>query len=140
MKKQDIRWTQRLNQYNKALKSLLKDIELAAERTLSDIEQRGLIQAFEYTYELSWNVIKDFYQSIGETEIQGSKDAFRLAFKRGLVSNTSLIETVKSRQLTSHTYNEETANEIYCDVVNKYHEAFQELADNLQKQKEIRCL
>ena len=140
MKNQDIRWLQRLDNYNKALNSLFQDVELATARKLSEIERRGLIQAFEYTYELSWNTIKDFYESIGETEIQGSKDAFRMAFNRGLVSNKDLIETVKSRQLTSHTYNEETANKILSDVVNKYYAAFKELADSLQKQKEKRDL
>jgi len=140
MKNQDIRWLQRLDNYNKALNSLFQDVELARERKLSEIERRGLIQAFEYTYELSWNTIKDFYESIGETGIQGSKDAFRMAFNRGLVSNKDLIETVKSRQLTIHTYNEETANKILSDVVNKYYDAFKELADSLQKQKEKRDL
>ncbi len=135
---QDIRWVQRLDNYKKALKSLLSDIELATARELSDIEKRGLIQAFKYTYELAWNTIKDFYQSIGDAEIQGSRDAFRMAFNRGLVSNDTLLQAVKSRQLTSHTYNEETADKIYHDVVNSYYDALQELADNLQSQKEKR--
>ncbi len=138
--KQDIRWVQRLNNYEKALNSLLKDIELATERNLSDIEQRGLIQAFEYTYELSWKTIKDFYQSIGQADIYGSKDAFRMAFNGGLVANEVLMKTVKSRQLTSHSYNEETANLIYKDVINEYYDAFRELADSLQKQKQKRNL
>ncbi len=136
----DIRWIQRFEKYIKAFNILSADVQLALKRNLSAIEQRGLIQAFEYTYELAWNTIKDFYQSIGETEIQGSKDAFRIAFNRGLVSNKTLIETVKSRQLTSHSYNEEVANEIFNDIVNKYHIAFKELADNLEQQKEKRDL
>ena len=61
MTEQDVRWVQRLNHYKKALNSLYEDIQLAAERELSKIEKRGLIQAFEYTYELSWNSIKDFW-------------------------------------------------------------------------------
>ena len=136
----DIRWIQRFDKYKKAFSSLSADVKLAKEKELSDIEQRGLIQAFEYTYELAWNTIKDFYQSIGETEIQGSRDAYRMAFNRKLVSNKTLIETVKSRQLTSHTYNEETANEIFNDIINKYYEAFKELLTSLEKQKEQRNL
>jgi len=58
---QDIRWIQRFNNYKKALKTLESDIELFKTRELLDIEKRGVIQAFEYTYELAWNVIKDFY-------------------------------------------------------------------------------
>ncbi|MDA3940420.1 MAG: HI0074 family nucleotidyltransferase substrate-binding subunit [Spirochaetia bacterium] len=136
----DIRWIQRFDKYKKAFSSLTSDVELAKKRKLSDIEQRGLIQAFEYTYELAWNTIKDFYGSIGETEIQGSKDAYRMAFNRELVSNKTLIETVRSRQLTSHTYNEETADEIFNDIINKYFDAFKELLNNLEKQKKQRDL
>lgn len=137
---QDIRWLQRLDNYKKAFDSLTSDVELATERELSDIEQRGLIQAFEYTYELAWNVIRDFYQSVGETNIHGSRDAFRTAFSKGLVKNDVLIKTIKSRQLTVHTYNEEAADDIFHDVVDEYYDAFKELLDGLQKQKEIRRL
>ena len=139
-KKQETRWIQRFNNLKKALSSLTKDVELATERELTNIEQRGLIQAFEYTYELAWNTIKDFYESTGETNIQGSKDAFRLAFKRGLVSSETLLDTAKSRQMTSHSYNEETANLIYSDIIHKYYFAFNELADSLQAQKDKRGL
>ncbi|GEM_PF-241060 len=136
----DIRWVQRLEKYSKALKSLSGDIELATKRVLTDIEKRGLIQAFEYTYELAWNTLKDFYQSIGETNIQGSRDAFRIAFSRGLVENENLIKTVKSRQMTSHAYNEEMVNEIYQDVFDKYYDAFKELEESLQREKQTRNL
>jgi len=136
----DIRWIQRFDKYKQAFNSLAADVELSKEKDLSDIEQRGLIQAFEYTYELAWNTIKDFYLSIGETEIQGSRDAYRMAFNRKLVANKTLIETVRSRQLTSHTYNEETADEIYNDIINKYYDAFKELLTSLEKQKEQRYL
>ncbi len=140
MVNKDVRWIQRLEKYVKALSSLWGDIELAKIRDLTDIERRGLIQAFEYTYELAWNTIKDFYQSMGETNIQGSRDAFRMAFNRGLVTNVHLIETVKSRQLTSHSYNEETAIEIYHDIFDKYYTAFKELEERLQQEKEKRNL
>lgn len=136
MENQDIRWVQRFDNYQKALKNLLEAVELAAERDLSKLEKQGLIQSFEYTYELAWKTIKDFFESKGEVDILGSKDAFRLAYSRGLVKNGEvLMETVKSRQLTSHTYNEETADEIYCDIKDKYYNAFAELADRLEKEK-----
>jgi len=137
---EDIRWVQRFEKYSKALASLTADVELATERALNDIEKRGLIQAFEYTYELSWLTIRDFYRSIGNTSIQGSKDAFRIAFNRGLILDENLIKTVRSRQMTSHSYNEETANEIYREVVEKYHAAFKELEESLMKEKQQRAL
>jgi len=95
-----------------------------------------LIQFFEYTYELAWNTIRDFYRSKGEVDIQGSRDAFRLAFERGLIEDGQVfMNMIKSRHLSSHTYNEETADEIYQDIVNHYFFAFQELMVRLQQEK-----
>lgn len=130
----DIRWLQRFENYKKAFTSLADDVELATERDLSDIEQRGLIQAFEYTYELSWNLIKDFYESQGDVSIQGSRDAFRLAFKRGLIENgEAFMKSVKSRQLSVHTYNEKTAEKIYSDIVNIYFSEFKTLLEKFEQ-------
>ena len=132
----DVRWHQRFANFAKALAALKEAVDLAAERPLSGIERQGLIQAFEFTYELAWSVVKDFYEYRGETGIHGSRDAFRLAFERGLVSNgQGLMNSIKSRQLTSHTYNEETADEIYRAVISEYYGAFTELALALEREK-----
>ena len=138
--KKDVRWMQRFNNYKKALSNLSEAVELASQRELSRLEKQGLIQSFEYTYELSWKTIKDFFESKGEVEILGSKDAFRLAFNRGLVTmGEVLMETVESRKQTTHTYNEDVANEIYHDIIDKYYSAFKELEKifDREKMKEI---
>ena len=133
---QDVRWIQRFDNFKKALKKLLYAVELATERELSDLEKQGMIQAFEFSYELAWKTVKDFFKSKGEVDILGSKDAFRLAFREGFVTcGDDLMQSIESRQLTSHTYNEETANEIYHDIMNKYYNVFKELADRLEKEK-----
>ena len=131
----DIRWIQRFNNYQKALINLSEAVELASERELSKLEKQGLIQAFEIVYELSWNTIRDFYKSQGDADIQGSRDAFRLAFNRGLIADGELfMNTIKSRQLTSHSYNEETADIIYMDIVNEYYAGFKQLEKRLESQ------
>ncbi len=95
------------------------------KENLNPLEEQGLIQCFEYNYELAWNVIKDFYESQGETDIQGSRDAFRLAFKRGLILNGEIwMEMIKSRAQTSHTYNLETAQKILCEIKSAYFSQF----------------
>lgn len=62
---QNLRWVQRLNNYQKALESLTAAIDLSKERALSDLEKQGLIQAFEFTHELAWNVLKDYFDYQG---------------------------------------------------------------------------
>lgn len=130
MSTQDIRWIQRLKHYAKALSQLTKFIEKGA---LNELEKQGLIQAFEYTFELAWNTLKDYFEVQGETNIRGSRDAFRLAFKRGLVENGEVwMDMIQSRTLTSHTYNEEVAEKIAADIVNRYFSEFVSLKTKME--------
>jgi nucleotidyltransferase substrate binding protein (TIGR01987 family) len=104
----DIRWHQRLNNYLKALAQL--ELFVQKDEALNFMEEQGMIKSFEYTYELGWNTIKDFYEDQGETNIQGSRDAIQLAFKRGLIVQGDIwMEMLKDRNRTAHTYNEKTA-------------------------------
>lgn len=128
----DIRWIQRFNNFKKSLKQLDGAIALIAKRDLSDLEKQGVIQAFEYNYELAWNVLKDFYENQGEQNIQGSRDAIKLAFKRGIITNGDVwMSMIRSRALTSHTYNEETTLEILKDIIEKYYFEFTSLKATL---------
>lgn len=127
---EDIRWKQRLENYSKALRQLTRFIE---KGELNEFEQQGLIQCFEYTYELAWNSIKDLFEAQGEVGIIGSRDAFRLAFKRGLIENgETWMEMIKSRVLTSHTYNEDVAAEIINKIVTQYYPEFLRLHQRLE--------
>ena len=127
---EDIRWKQRLDNYSKALRQLTKFIE---KGELNEFEQQGLIQSFEYSYELAWNTIKDVFEAQGEVGIIGSRDAFRLAFKRGLIENgETWMEMIKSRVLTSHTYNEDIANDIANRIVTLYYAEFISLHKKLE--------
>ena len=134
---QDIRWHQRLQNFSYAFNELDEAVALSNARGLSKLEEQGLIQAFEYTYELAWNTIKDFYQNQGETGIQGSRDAIRLAFDRGLIDQgDQWMAMIKSRTLTSRTYNRETARLIAAEIVGKYHQLFQALLATLEQQRD----
>ena len=137
--KNDIRWHQRLQSYSKALKQLSYIISETKKRTLNDIEKQGLIQAFEFTHELSWNLLKDYFEDQGNQSITGSKDAFREAFKMDIIQDgEAWMETIKSRNKTSHTYNQSTANEIHDKVIDVYHRIFVELEQKMNELKK-RC-
>jgi len=126
----DIRWKQRLNNFTSALKQLTKFID---KGQLNELEQQGLIQSFEYTFELAWNTIKDFFEAQGETGLLGSRDAFRLAFKRGLIENGEVwMEMINSRVMTSHTYNESVADAIARSILSLYYPAFVKLHARLE--------
>jgi nucleotidyltransferase substrate binding protein (TIGR01987 family) len=127
---QDIRWKQRFQNYAKAVGQLTKFLE---KGELNELEAQGLVQCFEYTYELAWNTIKDFFEAQGETDILGSRDAFRLAFRRGLIEDgDTWMEMIKSRQRTSHTYDEATVAAITLSIRTAYAEQFRRLKARLE--------
>lgn len=80
----DVRWRQRSSNFRRALARLVEAVDLSGQRTLSDLERQGLIQAFEFTHELSWKTLKDFLASQGIEELYGSRDTTREAFAQGL--------------------------------------------------------
>ena len=125
---QDIRWKQRFNNYSKALQTLRRAVALARERDLSELEEQGLIQGFEFTHELAWNVLKDYLEEQGVIGIVGSKNATREAFKNGLISDgESWMDMIKARNLTSHTYNTEIAEGIAKDILSRFYHAFSDM-------------
>jgi len=118
----DIRWKQRFSNFNKALIQLQKFID---KGDLSELEAQGLVKAFEYTYELAWNTIKDFLEFSGQSDIYGSRDAIRKGFQLGLITDgDGWMDMLKSRNQTSHTYNEDTARQINNAVVTRYYDLF----------------
>lgn len=130
---QDIRWIQRLSNYQRARQRLVDAVELAASRELSDLEKQGLIQAFEFVFELAWNVMKDYFLYQGDPDITGSRDAIRTAFKAGLIADgEGWMEMIKSRNQSSHTYNESVANEICGKILADYHHLFAAFEHQMQ--------
>ena len=129
----DIRWQQRFSNFNKAFAQLEKAVKLSKERQLSDLEQQGIIQSFEYTHELAWNTMKDYFEYQGDSSIKGSRDATRAAFKTGIITNgEDWMDMIRSRNKSSHTYNQETADEIFEAIQDHYYEAFKQFQRKME--------
>jgi nucleotidyltransferase substrate binding protein (TIGR01987 family) len=134
----DIRWLQRLDNYEKALSNLTEAVQLAAQRPLSKLEKQGLIQSFEFTHELAWNVMKDYFAYQGNPAITGSRDAVREAFSANLIINGDVwMAMIKSRNQTSHTYNQGIADEITNLIFKYYHAEFMTFLQSMQQLKSI---
>lgn len=131
---EDIRWQQRFANYKKALLQLEEAVLLYKQRNLSRLEKQGLIQAFEFTHELAWNVLKDFLQDQGDQSIKGSKDTIRAAFKAELIQDgEDWMETILARNSSSHTYDENTAERLVVHIVEKYFPLFEKLKVEMEK-------
>lgn len=132
MNTSDIRWIQRFNHFKNAFSSLQNAVMLANQRALSELEEQGLIQAFEYTHELAWNTLRDFLKNNEVRNLYGSKDTTRAAFRAELIGDGEVwMDMIKSRNLTSHTYNEEIAAKIASAIIKVYFTEFKALIAKL---------
>lgn len=145
----DKRWEQRFASYLNALEKLQQAVDTIRTRYpidekgkitddlfLDDIIKEGLIQRFEYTHELAWKVMRDFLMQKGNIIIYGSKDATREAFAAQLILDGELwMDMIQSRNKTSHTYDENIADEIFRKVMQEYIIAFQEFGDKINSLK-----
>lgn len=123
----ELRWVLRLSNYEKAFTSLNAAVNLSKDRPLSDLEKQGLIQAFEFTHELAWNVMKDYFYYQGTQDITGSRDATREAFSKNLVQDgEGWMAMIQSRNKISHTYNKVVADEIVDAIINIYFGLFEQ--------------
>ena len=111
---EDIRWKQRFDNYNRALKQLTHAVALSEERPLTDLEKQGVIQEFEFVHELAWNVLKDFLEY------------------EGIITDGDVwMDMIDKRNLTSHTYNAELAQSMVSTIISSYHPAFLALQQRL---------
>ncbi len=128
MTNQDTRWLQRFSNFQKALLTLSEAADLAGTRALSNLEQQGLIQGFEFTHELAWNVLKDYLEEQGFVGLIGSKNATREAFKNALIDDGEVwMDMIKARNMTSHTYSTDVAQGIASDILQRFYPAFKAL-------------
>jgi nucleotidyltransferase substrate binding protein (TIGR01987 family) len=134
MEQKDIRWIQRFSNFKKALAKLS---EAAAIQKRSELEQEGLIQRFEYTYELAWKTLQDLLHDIGYNDIAGPTPVLTQALEDGYIKDRKGWQKMKkSRELTSHTYDSETAEEIAEDIIDTYIFLFNDLKERLEAEQQ----
>jgi nucleotidyltransferase substrate binding protein (TIGR01987 family) len=134
MSEADVRWQQRFANYCRALEQLETFFEPPA---LNLREQQGLIKAFEYTFELGWNTLRDLLRRQGNANLLGSRETLREAFKLGLIADgEAWMQMIQDRNLTSHTYNRSTADAIAAHVGQVYLGAFQQLRLRLEQRQQ----
>jgi nucleotidyltransferase substrate binding protein (TIGR01987 family) len=130
MEAEDIRWQQRFSNLRKAFGQLERFV---SEKDLNEMEKQGLIKAFEYTFELAWKTMQDLFKDKGYTGIVGPRPVIEQAFQDGYIADgKGWMNMQISRNLTSHTYDEATANEIIASIRSSYVSLIRELIENLK--------
>jgi nucleotidyltransferase substrate binding protein (TIGR01987 family) len=136
MESRDIRWEQRFSNYKRALTKLKEVVQKAKDETLSELEREGMIQRFEYTYELAWKTLQDLFKYKGYTDVIGPTPVLNRAFQDGYITDGEGWKAMKkSRELTSHTYDDQTAEDIAEDIIEFYYDLFSYLYERLEKER-----
>lgn len=131
---EDVRWKQRHQNFSNTLKNLNK----AAELPTPDIFQRaGLIQFFEITYELAWKMMKDYLKDQGFSEVKSPKATIKKAFEIDIIKDGHIwMEMLDDRNLTTHTYDEESAEKVSRLIKEKYLHLFNDLSAKFKELKD----
>ena len=112
-------------------------VALAEERDLSDLEQQGLIQGFEFTFDLAWKTLQDYLRHHKRPNDNGGPNVIiEQALADGIIKGDEVWKAMKkSRDLTSHSYDGETADDIAENILDTYHGLFIQLETRLQLEK-----
>jgi len=136
MENKDIRWEQRFSNFKKAVLKLGEAVEDNTIDGLTELEQEGLIQRFEYTFELAWKTLQDLLKEKGYLNIAGPNPVLEQAFQDGYIHDGQEWKKMKkSREMTSNTYDSEIAKEIAGNIIDSYYHLFKELEVRLEQEK-----
>jgi nucleotidyltransferase substrate binding protein (TIGR01987 family) len=124
------RVSQKLGNYKKALARLE---EALAEKEPDQYVYDAVIKRFEFTYELAWKLLKAFIEYKGGEDVRFPRDIFKEAYAKGLLENGEVwLSMLQDRNLSSHTYSQERAMEIYNRVKDIYFEEFIQLVRTIE--------
>ena len=132
----EIRWQQRLDNFGKALSQL---DEACEQDSYTNLERAGLVQTFEFSFELAWNVLKDllFYEGY---DVKTPREVIRKSFEVDYIDESdceTLLDALEKRNLLSHTYREEVALQSEALIRCQYHPMLLRLHTTLEKRRAL---
>lgn len=116
-----------------AYRRLAEGVEIYTQDPSNTIVRDGLIQRFEFTFELAWKTIKAVYEEEGLSTTSSPKPILREAYAEGLIHDEQLwLDMLEDRNAVSHIYKEEIAADVCADIKERYLDAIQRLIEALQ--------
>lgn len=111
------RWQQRFDNFEKAFSFLKKG---ATQEKYNLLEEAGLVQTFEFTFELAWKTLKDKLILDG-FDVSSPKQVLRTAFQAGYLNNETIwLDALENRNLMAHTYAKEQSSKAVTLIKSKY--------------------
>jgi len=130
MREKEIRWRQRFQNFTKAFRQL-EEAVMSFER-LNVLEKEGLIQRFEYTFELAWKTLKDYLEA-QEVTAAFPREVIKTAFHYGLISDGEVwMEMLEKRNIIAHTYDEERFRTVVTQIKESYFPAIAQIYRDLE--------
>jgi nucleotidyltransferase substrate binding protein (TIGR01987 family) len=129
----DIRWKQRFENFENAYNTFNRMISRHDKTPDDEAVKMALVQTFEFTYELSWNTMKDYLENEGFDNISNGKQAIRTAFKAELITNAEeWMAVVEKRNLASHSYNSAILEETIKFIIDEFYPLVRKLYEDLK--------
>ncbi len=129
----DVRWKQRFHNLTKAYQFLERAVQ---RQTFNELEAAGLVQSFEFTFELTWKTLKD-YLTLHSFTVLSPRDTIKQAFQSNYLKEGHVwMEMLEQRNLLTHTYNEEQAKAAITRICKSYFPAIKQAYIFLKEQSE----
>lgn len=129
-------YNQKFENYKSALQRLNDGI-MKYNQT-NDLLRDGLIQRFEFTFELAWKTLKAIFEDEGLLGLNSPKTVLREAFSAGLIKKDELwLAMLSDRNTTAHIYNEQLAIEICSKIIKEYACEFNQLQEQIEIRTEM---
>lgn len=129
-----IRWEQRFQNFEKAYFSLKESIDAFNAEPQNLFIRDSLIQRYEYTIELAWKTLKDYLENEGFIDISSPKKVIRQALQGEYITDPLWLQALDDRNKTSHAYDEDMAQEVTAEIIDKYFFLLRDLYFVLKKE------
>ncbi|MFH1563897.1 MAG: nucleotidyltransferase substrate binding protein [Nitrospirota bacterium] len=129
----DIRWKQRFQNFENAYNTFNRMINRYDVSPDDEAIQMALVQAFEFTFELAWNTMKDYLENEGYDEVKNSKQTIRTAFRAELIYDAEKwMDVIQKRNLAGHTYNQSILEETVKYIKEEFYPLVRKLYEDLK--------
>lgn len=117
-----LRWRDRFENFARAYRLLREAVEMAEERPLSTLEKEGLVQRFEYTWELAWKVLRDYLAAEGIVlSTVTPRSVLRAAFAAGVIADgDTWLAALDARNKMAHVYSQEAFEKVVQEIRDRY--------------------
>jgi len=124
----------KLSNFKLALLRLKEAADELERNKASDVIRDGVIQRFEFTYELAWKTTKEYLEGLGIVDNNAPKTVIKAAYTHKVITHEqNWLLMLNDRNLTTHVYNEQMAQEIVVRIIDCYINEFEKLIQEMSK-------